>query len=88
MNCPPTSSTSCQLMYVTTYGGAGQKLWFKNADDLKRYACGVWMVSDQIIAKAYILFQPRLLTTKISLGCHDGTPEGNKLAVELRVKVY
>ena len=72
-------------MYVKTYGAAGQKLWFKNADDLKRYACGVWMVCYKTTPKAYVLFQPRRLVNKISLGCHDGTQEGKKYAVQLRI---
>ena len=36
--------------------------------------------------KAYILFQPRRLTNKISLGCHDGTLEGKKYAVEMQIR--
>lgn len=72
-------------MYVTTYSGAGQQLWFSSPEDLLRYPC-IFVVSqldDKILA--YIMFQRRRFANKISLGCHDGSREGKDEAIKIRV---
>ena len=73
-------------MYAKTYTDAGQELWFKNADELfRRYPCFLTINNNQ--EKAYIMYQFKSNFNKISLVCHDSTPEGKNLVVDLLVKL-
>jgi hypothetical protein len=73
-------------MYAKTYTDAGQELWFKNADELfSRYPCFLTINNSQI--KAYVMYQFKSKFNKISLVCHDSSPEGKALVVELLVKL-
>lgn len=79
-------------LYVTTYSAAGESLWFKQADDLVRYPCGIITncqadqtntdgVGDNI--RAFFMFQFRPSANKISLICHDGTVEGKHILMNM-----
>ena len=71
-------------MYAKTYTDAGQELWFKNQDELfNRYPCFLTINNSQ--EKAYVMYQFKSKFNKISLVCHDSTPEGKKLVVDLLV---
>jgi hypothetical protein len=73
-------------MYAKTYTDAGQSLWFKNADALfSRYPCFLTINNSQ--EKAYVMYQFKSKFNKISLVCHDSSPEGKNLVVELLVKL-
>ena len=73
-------------MYAKTYTDAGQELWFKNADELfGRYPCFLTINNSQ--DKAYVMYQFKSKFNKISLVCHDSSPEGKALVVELLVKL-
>jgi hypothetical protein len=77
-------------MYELSYSGAGQELWFRTPDDLQRYNCGIILSCvnnldyEESYINAYLLYQFRTYANKISLGCHDGTPEGKENAMKLR----
>ncbi len=77
-------------MYVLSYSGAGQELWFKSPTDLLRYNCGIILSctgnldSPDSHINAYLLYQFRTWANKLSLGCHDGTPAGKEKAMKLR----
>lgn len=78
-------------MYVSTYGQAGNILWFKSVDELfnPAYTCGIIIddeLSDILNIKAYSIFQKKRYVNKLSITCHDGTKCGKKLAVKLRIK--
>lgn len=73
-------------MYAKTYTDAGQELWFKNAEELmRRYPC--FLTLNNRYEKAYIMYQFKKRFNKISLVCHDSTPEGKKLVIDLLVKL-
>jgi hypothetical protein len=73
-------------MYAKTYTDAGQELWFKNAEELlSRYPCFLTINNSQ--DKAYVMYQFKSKFNKISLVCHDSSPEGKALVVELLVKL-
>ena len=77
-------------MYKKTYGGAGNTLWFKSTRELfdnPSYACIIIIKDkDKDIIKAYSIFQKKKHVNKLSLTCHDGTDEGKKISIELRLK--
>lgn len=70
-------------MYADTYKAAGQLLWFNNSSELfnSRYKCLTTI--DSQFRVAYVLFQVKSNYNKISLLCHNGTPEGKTLVMEI-----
>jgi hypothetical protein len=74
-------------MYVSTYSGAGQELWFKTPSDLQRYACKVAKVCAGDAVKAFLLYQARPAANKISLIVHDGTNQGKYAIMNLLVSM-
>ena len=78
--------TKMYAMYAKTYTDAGQELWFKNAEELfGRYPCFLTINNSQ--EKAYVMYQFKSKFNKISLVCHDSSPEGKALVVDLLVKL-
>ena len=82
-------------MYVKTYLNAnGGELWYKSKEELfiPSYVCGIILnnnsldESELMNIKAYCIFQKKKYVNKISLTCHDGTPDGKNEAIQLRVK--
>ena len=84
-------------MYITTYGGAGQELWFKTVEKLfsPNYTCGIILdnTSNTLIQdikpeniKVFSIYQLKKYVNKLSLTCHDGTNEGKQAAVNLRLE--
>jgi hypothetical protein len=71
-------------MYVESYGKAGEKLWFKSANDLARYPCSyiIEQDSDNNIL-CYIMYQLREHANKISLIVHNSTTEGKERVINL-----
>ena len=71
-------------MYVISYSGANQELWFKNAEQMFNYQCSLLAVinGDKIIC--FVMYQTRPYANKLSLGCHDGSALGKNLAIIMR----
>ena len=68
-------------IYVKTYETAGQELWFKKPEDLKRYHCMavVGYKGPQIFS--FLMYQKRKYGNKLSLLGHDGTREWKNLVI-------
>ncbi|CAM9693085.1 unnamed protein product [Ectocarpus fasciculatus] len=71
-------------MYAKAYGEAGQKLWFKTADEMFRCACSSIVHVDDGSLVSFALFQKRPKANKICLVAHDGTRDGKAYALNLR----
>lgn len=73
-------------MYVTSYTMGGQELWFTTKDELfKRYPCVVTFSDMYLIV--YAMYQIKTHCNKISLVCHNGSDEGKKLSIQLRLQL-
>jgi len=73
------------LMYSKSYGVTS---WFKKPVDLQKYACGVIFNTDDISSvNAFLMFQVRKFGNKLSLGCHDGSDDGKKKSIRLRIEM-
>jgi len=85
-NLSATARAKMYAMYVKTYTDAGEELWFKNTEQLfSRYPCFLTINNSQ--DKAYVMYQFKSKFNKISLVCHDSSPEGKALVIELLVKL-
>jgi hypothetical protein len=70
-------------MYKNTYSNAGQDLWFKTKEELlSRYPCLICY--DGNYKKLYVLYQFKKGFNKISLVCHNGTPNEKRNSVQIR----
>ena len=78
-------------MYVKSYTGGGQELWFKTYQDLfKKYPCFITFMDDDnnhLHLKVYAMFQMKNSVNKISLVCHDSTTEGKSDSINLRLQL-
>jgi hypothetical protein len=78
-------------MYVNSYTGGGQELWFKTPDDLfKKYPCFITFMDDDnnhLHLKVYAMFQMKKSVNKISLVCHDSTTDGKSDSINLRLQL-
>lgn len=73
-------------MYHETYRLAGQDVWFKTKEELfGKYPCVLTKPGSHL--KFYIMFQKRTLYNKISLLCHDSSPEGKKWVLEILMEL-
>ena len=71
-------------LYVLTYTGAGEPLWFKSAQELRnyRYPCVITFYSGNNEILAFLMFQMLSMANKISLFGHNGTNEGKTLVLD------
>jgi hypothetical protein len=73
-------------MYETSYTSGNQELWFKSQEDLfNRYPCFLSFNNNYLIV--YAMFQMKNNYNKISLVCHNGSDEGKKLSIKLRLEL-
>lgn len=83
----PAEKETLFAMYVQTYRGANQPLWFHTAEDLfqPRYKwIATFSNAPASAASAYVLLQARRpYGRKISVVAHDGTPLGKERMIAL-----